>query len=1192
MSYNAFDKDGLSAVEEGSGSMKAASRLTPVIQRLIIYVLLAAALVISAASAWAQSPAGAAPATRPATKPTTAPATAPATQPALATQPAAGLTPTDPKIIENMIDLRMKEVSSDAAMDEKLRQGILDIYAQAKAQLAGAHATAARTEALEKSAAVAPADTLRLKQATTQPASQPATMPVEKTALSDMEAQLKKMELDLSELKSKAGAADESMKFLARRQETLPADIGKNRDELTALREKAEAIKASADPEPLKRAQQSLNWATRRALEARGKYLETSLSTSDAMRNLLRAQQEYFARQVSLGTARTAALQASVAKKREEESKRQEQEAQEKLIQAAGEHPLVREVKAYNLYLAQLRTGPDGLDAKRRAVAQEQAKVAARLSKVNEASDKARQMVKEVGQTDVVGLFLRNERPQLPDTRQHRLQSRLRQEKMARAKLLQFQLTEKSKEISDPQTRAGQLVQSADPPIAAQYKDEVHKALVAALTDTLKALDSLIPDQQSFFNELLKLDADENHLIRRAEEFRSYIDEQILWTRSANPLSSDDLGRAGRALAWFVSPANWRALVAAIGDRIRNSPVWAALAVLALAALMLLRHRLIARVRMLGKMANQYGPGAMARSFQTLVLAVTAAVAWPAVLLVAGWALVRAGEEGTVAFAVGNGLIMVAAGWLPIAVVIGICRKEGLGEAFFRWPTAAMRRKVRSLRWLMAIELPLLFVAASLQYQPLIEYRESLGRIACTALLAVLGAYVAWMFWPGGQLVREALGRQHGGWLYRFRILWYPLAVLTPLWLAGAAAMGYYYTTLQLSGRLLVQLWVIIALVVLQSLLRRWFTIGAARLARAKQSGPPSGEAAVHGVTSAKEAQLPTVSEAAAQVRQFADYVVAALTLLGLWLVWADVLPALRVLRDIELWKVGTGPAAISVSLANAAFAVVVLVLSVIASKNIPGILEVAVLRRLRVESGARYAINALARYAIAVVGFILTAQAIGINWGHVQWLIAGVSVGLGFGLQEIFGNFISGLILLFERPIRVGDIVTVGEVTGTVTQIRIRATTILDLDRKELVVPNKEFITSRLVNWTLSDTILRVVVPVGIAYGSDTRLARQVLLKVAAENTRVLPNPPPQAMFMGFGDNALNFELRAFVASFDHFNGVRDELHTAIDDAFRKANIEIAFPQRDIHIRSIDAPRLGAQCLTVNQPPKDPKPN
>ena len=1083
-----------------------------------------------------------------------------------------------------MIDLRMKEAETDTTMDEKLRQSIKDLYGQAKVQLAAAQATAEQTTRQEKRAAAAPAQGLALRQAATQPSSQPASVPIEKMTLSDAEARLKKMGLEFTDAKSKADADNESLKSLTRRQETLPTDIAKNRDELAALRDKAEAIRTSTDPAQLKRARQTANWAIRQAVEAQGKLLETNLSTADAMRDFYRAQQEDSARRASQAQERLAAWQAAVAARRERESMRQLQEAKEKLSQAGAEHPPVKAAKEYNLYLAQLRIGPEGLDAQRQLVARQRAQIAVRLVKVTEAFDKAKQMVRDVGQTDVIGLFLRNERAQLPDIRELRLHGRRNQETMAKVKLLQFQFTEQEMQVRDVQARADQLIRSAEPPIAPRNRQDVRKALIEALTDTRAKLESLIPDEQSYFIELADLDHDENGLISQAEVFRSYIDEKVLWTRSAPPLSPADLQRAGEALGWFVALANWRALGAVVIGSARRAPLWAGLAAMTIAALLILRRRLFTRVRLLGRRANQYGRGAMPRSFQALALTVLAACAWPAVPLAAGWALVLGGEEGPFAFAVGYGLIMAAAGWLPLAVIVGMCRKEGLGEAFFHWPTGPMRGKVRSLRWLVAAEMPLLFVAASLQCQPFTEYRESLGRIACAALLVVLGAYVAWMFWPGGRMVLEAIGRRRGGWLYRFRLVWYPLAVLGPMWLAGAAAMGYYYTTLQLSGRLLVQLWVIIALVVFQALLRRWFTIGAAKLARARQSEPPSDEAHGHGQSSAKESQLPTVSEAAAQVRQFADYLVAALTLLSLWLVWADVLPALRVLRDIEMWKVGSGPAAVSVSLADAAVAVVVIVLTVIASKNIPGILEVTLLRRLHVEAGASYAINALVRYAIAVVGFIVAAQAVGINWGHVQWLIAGVSVGLGFGLQEIFGNFISGLILLFERPIRVGDIVTVGEVTGTVTQIRIRATTILDLDRKELVVPNKEFITSRLVNWTLSDTILRVVVPIGIAYGSDTRLARQVLLKVAAENPRVLPTPPPQAMFMGFGDNALNFELRAFVASFDHFNGVRDELHMAIDDAFRKANIEIAFPQRDIRIRSIDAP------LPVNQSPKGPQ--
>jgi potassium efflux system protein len=189
-----------------------------------------------------------------------------------------------------------------------------------------------------------------------------------------------------------------------------------------------------------------------------------------------------------------------------------------------------------------------------------------------------------------------------------------------------------------------------------------------------------------------------------------------------------------------------------------------------------------------------------------------------------------------------------------------------------------------------------------------------------------------------------------------------------------------------------------------------------------------------------------------------------------------------------------------------------------------------------------------------------------------VQWLVAAVTFGLGFGLQEIFANFISGLIVLFERPMRVGDVVTVGEVSGVVSRIRMRATTITDWDRKELIVPNKEFITGRLVNWTLSDRVLRIVFRVGVAYGSDTRLVQRLLLKAADEHPSVLTDPPPQALFVAFGDSTLSFELRVYVPGLEVYGAVQHELNSAIDSLFRVAGIEIAFPQRDVHVRSIEA--------------------
>jgi potassium efflux system protein len=255
-----------------------------------------------------------------------------------------------------------------------------------------------------------------------------------------------------------------------------------------------------------------------------------------------------------------------------------------------------------------------------------------------------------------------------------------------------------------------------------------------------------------------------------------------------------------------------------------------------------------------------------------------------------------------------------------------------------------------------------------------------------------------------------------------------------------------------------------------------------------------------------------------------------------------------------------------------------------VAARNLPGVLEITILKQLPMDAGARHALTTLCRYAIVGLGTILTFNTLGIRWSSLQWLVAALGVGLGFGLQEIVANFVSGLIVLFERPYRVGDFVTVGQVNGTVTRIRIRATTVRDLERRELIVPNKNFITGELINWSLSDKILRITINVGVAYGSDTALAEELLLKVAKENPEVLNEPEPSALFLEFGDNSLNFELRVYIDDPMKRFRVSHQLHRAIDDEFRRSGIVIAFPQRDVHLDQIGRLEVNVVSDQTNQ--------
>ena len=297
-------------------------------------------------------------------------------------------------------------------------------------------------------------------------------------------------------------------------------------------------------------------------------------------------------------------------------------------------------------------------------------------------------------------------------------------------------------------------------------------------------------------------------------------------------------------------------------------------------------------------------------------------------------------------------------------------------------------------------------------------------------------------------------------------------------------------------------------------------------------------------------------------------------------------LPALRALDRIELWQYTatvTVPTTTldgqtiqetleelrPITLADVGLAVLVVILTLIAATDAPAFVEMAIVQRIHYDIGVRYAIIAILRYVLIVAGTIMAFSLLGISWSTVQWLVAAMTVGLGFGLQEIFANFISGLILLFERPIRIGDTVTIGETIGTVTKIRIRATTVTDWDRKELIVPNKEFVTGRLVNWTLSDNVLRIIMQVGIAYGSDTELAEKVLYETAREHPLVLDDPTPVVLFKAFGTSSLTFDLRVYIGDIAHYFPVWHDLHMAIDKAFRAAGITIAFPQRDTHLKT-----------------------
>ncbi len=227
-------------------------------------------------------------------------------------------------------------------------------------------------------------------------------------------------------------------------------------------------------------------------------------------------------------------------------------------------------------------------------------------------------------------------------------------------------------------------------------------------------------------------------------------------------------------------------------------------------------------------------------------------------------------------------------------------------------------------------------------------------------------------------------------------------------------------------------------------------------------------------------------------------------------------------------------------------------------------------LKRTRLDIGARMAIATITRYVVLLLGLLIILQTAGINLTTLNVLAGAVGIGVGFGLQQVVNNFVSGLIIMFERPIKIGDRVVVDAVDGMVTEIGARSTKILTNDNITIIVPNSKFMTENVTNWQYNDTMVRFRIPVGVAYGTDTRLVERLLLEVAAAEPDVLDVPAPGVRFLAFGNSALEFELRAWSSSLVHRKGrLTSALNFAIYDKFREHGIEIPFPQRDLHVRS-----------------------
>jgi small-conductance mechanosensitive channel len=230
------------------------------------------------------------------------------------------------------------------------------------------------------------------------------------------------------------------------------------------------------------------------------------------------------------------------------------------------------------------------------------------------------------------------------------------------------------------------------------------------------------------------------------------------------------------------------------------------------------------------------------------------------------------------------------------------------------------------------------------------------------------------------------------------------------------------------------------------------------------------------------------------------------------------------------------------------------------------------VLSKSRIDLGVRVAVGTIIRYIVLVIGFIVVLQTVGIDLSTLTILAGALGIGIGFGLQNITNNFVSGIVILFERPIKVGDRIEVGDISGDVVRISMRATTVLTNDNISVIVPNSDFISSSVINWSHIDRNVRLNFPVSVSYKEDPLKIKKILLEVVAENSGVLKDPKPDVLFDEYGESSLNFNLRVWTREYTNRPGVlKSQLYYSIFQKFRDEGVQIPYPQRDVHLKPED---------------------
>lgn len=692
-------------------------------------------------------------------------------------------------------------------------------------------------------------------------------------------------------------------------------------------------------------------------------------------------------------------------------------------------------------------------------------------------------------------------------------------------------------------------------------------------------LTQLVQNYDQYLSELGKLKVNYQQLSQQLLTLKNILNEHLFWVPNAASINKLWLTDVQRSALWLIQEAQWGQLTKAWQEQNGYWSWWIILLVLCLVIQDLIKPKFN---RLVGHYATYVGNVTQDKfiyTFQSLALSLGYAIIKPLPIVVAGWIFYQ--SERNFVQAVGMGILAIGLVYLLYRVIFILAIDKGVLVGHFKRPSTLIHAGQLRLKHFVFVASPLLGIMGFSEVLDASHIRNSIGRGAFIWFCIIL-----FLFYKDILLLsRQNTDSKQDGKNKKLiqKMLW-ALLISVPLLSAFLAVRGYYYAAFQMLLQLQLSIVLGLGFLLLYQLIKRWMLIERRRIAfdRAKAKRAERLAQREKGETQqASSDSLDTYEEPVVDLETISSQSLGLVrsllllaflaSLIGLWTQTHTAL--FSFLDGITLWTTNTSINGIEqvlpITMKSLLFGLIIVGFSLMIATNLPGLLELMILQRLDLTPGTGFAITTVSRYLVVFLGLLIGFSNLGMEWSKLQWLIAALSLGLGFGLQEIFANFISGLIILFEKPVRIGDTVTIRDLTGTVSKIQIRATTIIDWDRKEIIIPNKAFITEQLINWSLSDPITRVIVHVAVARDSDPAKVEATLYQAVQECEDALATPEPEVWFAGFGKHTQDYEVRAYAKDMSARWPLRHDLHKRITRKLKENNLELAYPQMEIHLKN-----------------------